>query len=35
MERGSGNAFAELELHNAGVRLLKADFVSRGDGIIR
>ena len=35
VERGSGNVFADLDLPEADVRLLKAELVSRLDVIVR
>jgi len=35
VERGSGNVFADLDLPDADTHLLKAEFVSRIDDIIR
>ena len=35
IERGSGNAFADLELQDAEAHLLKAELVARIDAIIR
>ena len=35
VERGSGNVFADLDLPDADAHLLKAELVSRIDGIVR
>ena len=35
VERGSGNVFADLELPDADIHLLKAELVSRIDSIVR